>query len=171
MIWFTSDTHFSHGGSLGIFKRPFSGVAEMNEAIIAAWNARVAPQDTVWHLGDFAIGPRADALAALLARLNGEKHLVSGNNDGPATLTLDGWASVQAYAELEAEGRKLVLCHYPFRSWNGQGKGAVNLHGHSHGKLKPLPRQIDVGVDVWDYAPVALDTLLAQVTRRATRGS
>jgi calcineurin-like phosphoesterase family protein len=36
----------------------------------------------------------------------------------------------------------------------------VNLHGHSHGRLKPLPRQFDVGVDVWGFRPVALDEIL-----------
>ena len=55
---------------------------------------------------------------------------------------------------------QLVLCHYAFRSWNGQGKGAVNLHGHSHGRLKPMPRQFDVGVDARGFAPVTLAALL-----------
>ena len=40
------------------------------------------------------------------------------------------------------------------------GKGWVNLHGHSHGRLKPQPRQFDVGVDVWDFRPVTLDQIL-----------
>jgi calcineurin-like phosphoesterase family protein len=53
-----------------------------------------------------------------------------------------------------------VLCHYPFRTWNGQHKGAIDLHGHSHGRLKPLPRQVDVGVDVWDWRPVRLAEML-----------
>jgi calcineurin-like phosphoesterase family protein len=42
------------------------------------------------------------------------------------------------------------------------GKGSVNLHGHSHGRLKPLPRQFDVGVDVWDFRPVSLADILAR---------
>jgi calcineurin-like phosphoesterase family protein len=88
------------------------------------------------------------------------KHLIVGNND-PAPDSVPGWASVAAYAEIEAEGRKLVLCHYPFRSWNGQHKGALNLHGHSHGRLKPLPRQFDVGVDVRDYRPMTVSELLS----------
>jgi calcineurin-like phosphoesterase family protein len=63
---------------------------------------------------------------------------------------------------MEANGRRLVLCHYPFRSWNGQGRGAINLHGHSHGRMKPLPRQFDVGVDARDFRPVTLDQLLSK---------
>jgi calcineurin-like phosphoesterase family protein len=59
-----------------------------------------------------------------------------------------------------------VLCHYPFRTWNRMGKKSINLHGHSHGKLKPLTRQYDVGVDCWDFRPVSVHTLRG---RRALR--
>jgi calcineurin-like phosphoesterase family protein len=165
-LFFTSDTHFGHGGSLGLFRRPFESVAAMDAALVERWNATVGAADEVWHLGDFAIGPRPERLGALLTALAGRKHLVFGNNDGPATLALPGWASVAPYAELHAEGAHLVLCHYPFRSWNGMGKGAIDLHGHSHGRLEPLPRQLDVGVDAWDYRPVPLAAILARFRRR-----
>jgi calcineurin-like phosphoesterase family protein len=158
-VFFTSDSHFGDHRTLNIWKRPFASAAEMDAALAAAWNEAVGPGDEVWHLGDFARRP-AD-VPALLARLHGVKHLVRGNNDPPATLAAAGWGSVQDYAEIELEGRRLVLCHYPFRSWNGQHKGAIDLHGHSHGRLKPLPRQIDVGVDVWGWRPVRLAELLA----------
>ncbi len=164
-VHFTSDTHFGDWRPLRIDARPFKTPPEMDEALVAAWNAAVAPGDTVWHLGDFALGVGAERIAELLARLNGAKHLISGNNDGPATLAQPAWVSVQAYAEIEVEGRRLVLCHYAFRTWNGIGKGALNLHGHSHGKLKPQPRQYDVGVDAFPYRPVTLDTILASRRR------
>ncbi len=134
-VLFTADTHFGDHRPLALLKRPFEGVAAMDEALVARWNAAVAPGDTVWHLGDVARAPAATRRAA-------------------------GWASVGDYAELEVDGRRLVLCHYPFRSWNGQHRGAINLHGHSHGRLKPLPRQFDVGVDARGYAPVTLAALL-----------
>ena len=159
-VFFTSDSHFGDHRTLNIWKRPFSGTAEMDALLIERWNAAVAPEDELWHLGDFARRP-AD-VPGLLARLNGVKHLVRGNNDPPATLATKGWASVQDYAEIELEGRALVLCHYPFRTWNGQHKGAIDLHGHSHGRLKPLPRQADAGVDAWDFRPVTLADILAR---------
>jgi calcineurin-like phosphoesterase family protein len=161
MIFFTSDTHFGHGGALGFYRRPFASVAEMDEAMVARWNEAVGPADAVWHLGDFAIQPKPGRVEALLGRLNGTKRLVAGNNDPPQTREASGWASVVDYAELEVEGTRLVLCHYPFRAWNGMAKGSVNLHGHSHGRGKSLPRQVDVGVDVWDFRPVTLAALLA----------
>jgi calcineurin-like phosphoesterase family protein len=167
MIFFTSDTHFGHGGALGFYKRPFGSVAEMDEAMVACWNEVVGPADEVWHLGDFAIQPKPGRVEALLERLHGRKHLAAGNNDPERTRAAAGWASVADYAELDIGGTQLVLCHYPFRAWNGMGKGSVNLHGHSHGRGKALPRQIDVGVDVWDFRPVTLEGLLAGKRRKA----
>jgi len=167
-VWFTGDTHFGHGGAIGRFKRPFRSVAEMDEALVGRWNETVGRGDEVWHLGDFAYRMAPDRIAALLARLNGAKHLVTGNNDGPDTAALSGWASVQAYVELVQDGARLVLCHYPFRTWNGMYRGAYNLHGHSHGQLAGLTRQVDVGVDVWDFRPVGLDRIRARRGRRKT---
>ncbi len=126
------------------------------------WNETVGPDDVVWHLGDFAIRQQRAVVAELLTRLNGRKHLVMGNNDPPATTALDDWESVQNYAETAVDGVSLVLCHYPFRSWRGMGKGWVNLHGHSHGRLKPMPRQFDVGVDIWEFRPVTLHEILSR---------
>ena len=91
-------------------------------------------------LGDFAVRPRPTRVPELLERLHGEKHLIAGNNDGPVTRGSTSWASVRDYAEIELDGRRLVLCHYPLRSWNGMGRGAINLHGHSQGRMAPLPR-------------------------------
>jgi calcineurin-like phosphoesterase family protein len=163
--FFTSDTHFGDPRALRIDRRPFASLPKHDEALVARWNEAVAAGDDVWHLGDFALGLDADRIAELLARLNGEKHLVIGNNDGPVTLEQPGWASVRHYAELTLAGTSLVLCHYPFRTWNRMGRGVVDLHGHSHGKLKPMPRQYDVGVDAWDYRPVTLETILASWRR------
>lgn len=164
-VWFTADTHFNHAGAMGQFKRPFGSVADMNETMVARWNDTVGPDDEVWHLGDFALRTNADQVSALLRRLHGRKHLVIGNNDGPDTVARPEWASVQAYAEIALDDTRLVLCHYAFRTWNGMYKGAVNLHGHSHGQLAGMTRQVDVGVDVWDFRPVSL----AQIKARRRR--
>ena len=138
----------------------------MDAALVEGWNAVVGVEDEVWHLGDVA--RTAKAAADVLARLNGRKHLLLGNND-PASVAELGWASVGSYAEIVCEGLALVLCHYPFRSWNGMHRGAVNLHGHSHGRLKPLARQFDVGVDVQAYRPVSLGELLTAKRAAAPR--
>ena len=157
-LFFTADTHFGDHRTLNIHRRPFGTVAEMDEALVTGWNAVVTLEDVVWHLGDVTRRP-ADVVA-LLSRLHGTKHLIRGNNDPAATGEAPGWTSVGDYAELTEADHRLVLCHYPFRSWNGQHRRAINLHGHSHGKLKPMLRQYDVGVDARDYRPVRLAELL-----------
>jgi calcineurin-like phosphoesterase family protein len=161
-VFFTADTHFGHAGARTLYRRPFATTAEMDAAMEANWNATVGADDTVWHLGDFALRMTPAAADALLHRLHGQKHLVTGNNDPPEVTALPAWASVQTYAELELDGVRLVLCHYAFRTWNFMAKGALNLHGHSHGRLKPLPRQVDVGVDKWDFRPVTLAEIRAR---------
>jgi calcineurin-like phosphoesterase family protein len=170
-VLFTADTHFGHGGALGLFRRPFASVREMDDAMVQRWNEVVGPTDEVWHLGDFAVRRSAAEMARILAALQGRVHLIAGNNDGPDTLALGGFASVHHYVELELEGARLVLCHYPFRSWNRMARGAINLHGHSHGRLTPIPRQLDIGVDVWDFRPISLATVLAASRPRSRRAA
>jgi len=159
-VFFTADTHFGDHRTINIGRRPFADAGAMDAALVSRWNAVVGTDDEVWHLGDVA--RRAADVATLLTRLNGRKHLLRGNNDPAGTLAAAGWASVGDYAELALGDHRLVLCHYAFRSWNGQGRGVINLHGHSHGRLKPMPRQFDVGVDVHGFAPVTLAQLLSR---------
>ena len=167
-VWFTSDTHFGDSRILRIDKRPFPDLATHDAALIDAWNAVVGPEDDVWHLGDFALGPSGSGIAEILGSLSGTKHLIVGNNDGAGTLQAPGWASIAHYAEITVDTRRLVLCHYAFRTWNGIGRGTINLHGHSHNKLKSIPRQYDVGVDAQGPAPVSLAQILVSRRRRTT---
>ncbi|MFF0952973.1 hydrolase [Rhizobium leguminosarum] len=159
MIYFTGDTHFGDPRVLRLDKRPFANIVEHDEVLIRNWNQTVGTDDEVWHLGDF-ISASGGGCPELLARLNGRKHLIVGNNDPTTTTNAPGWESVQHYAELRHDGHHLILCHYAFRTWNQMSKKSINLHGHSHGKLKPLPRQYDVGVDGQELRPVTLEVLL-----------
>ncbi|WEX75552.1 metallophosphoesterase family protein [Sinorhizobium numidicum] len=159
MIYFTSDTHFADPRVLRIDRRPFATVAEHDAALIRNWNSVVQEEDEIWHLGDFMSSSRGDC-DQVLSMLAGCKHLIIGNNDTPQVISSPGWASVQHYAEILVEQHFLVLCHYPFRTWNKMGKRSINLHGHSHGRLKATPRQYDVGVDAQGLRPVSLGALL-----------
>jgi calcineurin-like phosphoesterase family protein len=138
-VYFTSDHHFGHAAARSFYRRPFTSIDEMDRMMIDRWNAVVGIRDELWHLGDFSVRQSPERVSALLRVLNGQKHLVTGNNDDATVTTNDGWQSVQPYAEVTVDGTRLVLCHYPFRTWRDMGRGAINLHGHSHGKLKPLP--------------------------------
>lgn len=172
-IWLTSDTHFGHQGALEMCGRPFADVAAMDEGLIQIWNAVVRPRDTVWHLGDFALGPRGTA-ARVFGKLNGTKHLVVGNHDGRDVLSCP-WASVHDVAEQRVDGVRLVLCHYPMLSWRGSAYNrggevtSIMCHGHVHGTPanSRLPHQdpcrVDVGVDMHSMAPVAAEAVVAGV--------
>lgn len=165
MLFFTSDTHFADPRVLRIDRRPFANMVEHDAALIANWNSIVSPADEIWHLGDFARGTQED-VEALLGQLNGTKHLIIGNNDPPSTLAAKGWTSIRHYAELTIDGRLFVMCHYPFRTWNQMGKKSINLHGHSHGRLSPQPRQFDVGVDPQGLQPKRLEEVILRAKKR-----
>lgn len=166
-LWFTSDTHFNHAQVIDRQNRPFEDITHMHFSMIDAWNDRVAPTDTVYVLGDFAYDrPDGWELLKLFNALNGVKHLVIGNHDEqhPNVLRLP-WES-QSYLAAIKTGRKkhrwIAGCHYAMETWRGMSGGSLMLHGHSHGSLKrTIPYRFDVGVDVWDYAPVHIDTLVA----------
>jgi calcineurin-like phosphoesterase family protein len=169
-VYFTSDHHFGHSGARSLYRRPFTSVAEMDRQMIERWNSIINSADEVWHLGDFAVRQSPERVASLLSELHGQKHLIAGNNDDAAVTACGGWKTVQPYAERTADGTRLILCHYPFRTWRDMGRGSINLHGHSHGRLKPQPRQFDVGVDTWDFRPVQLMELIRKTaTWRAER--
>ena len=79
-IFFTSDTHFSHFNIIQYATRPFDDIDQMNAEIIRRWNTVVGEDDTVYHLGDVAMGKLEISLAHV-TRLNGHKILVAGNHD------------------------------------------------------------------------------------------
>jgi calcineurin-like phosphoesterase family protein len=166
-LFFTGDTHFSHAKVIDYSRRPFPTVEAMDAAMIQRWNTRVSPEDTVFHLGDFAFASRKRDVEDLRARLHGKIHLIAGNHDHAATRNAAGWASVQPYLELRAGGTSIVLSHYAFEVWNAGHYGAWHLHGHSHGKLRRLPnrRRLDVGVDCWDFAPVSFAELAVEMAK------
>ncbi|GGD87979.1 hydrolase [Aureimonas endophytica] len=161
-VWFTSDTHFGHANVIRLSNRPFEGISEMREHLIAAWNAVVRSDDDVYHLGDFAYRATANETAKIFARLHGRKHLIVGNHDNEATRIL-AWESVSEIKQIAVDGHRLFLCHYPVLEWAGYWRGAVHLFGHVHGRRPGVGRSCDVGVDCWSYRPVALPEILARI--------
>lgn len=147
-VWFTSDLHFGHRAMIKHCRRPFADIDEMDRVLIQNWNDRVQPRDHIFVLGDFSFRPNAETLA-ILAKLKGVKYLLLGNHDrrlSSAALSMfDG--GVEDYHEIKVDDQDIVLCHFAFRSWNKMHYGSWNLHGHSHGNLKPQGKQLDVGVD------------------------
>ena len=178
--FFTSDTHFGHANIIKYCKRPFADVREMDNTLIHNWNAIVRPEDTVYHLGDFAVG--GGPAAPYLHRLNGTICFCLGNHDKRLVKTYqDIELKLQSYQikraesgipylrEVTIEKQEIVLCHYAMKVWNGSHKGSWQLYGHSHGTLPDDPTALscDVGVDCWNYYPVSMEQLRAKMKTKA----
>lgn len=172
-LWYTSDLHFAHPKCAKI--RGFASPEEHDEIIIQNWNRLVRKQDIVWVLGDVCM--RSGGLTNVLA-LNGVRHLVTGNHDGPFPGNRDShnsqrkWLeyfdSVQAYARRRAAGVEFLMSHFPYSGdhtpedrytqYRLRDEGMPLLHGHLHTPdrydLASRPRQFHVGVDSWGLEPV-----------------
>ena len=168
--FFTSDSHFGHDNIIKhcgrpCRERPFRDSAEMDRALMDAWNSVVSPGDMVYHLGDFSLRP-AETIQGLLKNLHGTKHLIVGNHDrttGMEGCRLQGWASMREMARISVDGQSVFLCHYPMREWPGMWQGTVHLYGHVHGNLQPMPGSMEVSADVWGGKPVQMTDILNAV--------
>jgi calcineurin-like phosphoesterase family protein len=157
MKYFTADTHFRHINCLNYGRNKFfSSIEEHDNELIRRWNEIVKVDDELWFLGDFIFGKAKH----YLPRLQGQLHLIIGNHDHKELRNNSRWLSVNHYCELKDNNFGLiVLCHYPFESWNKHSYGSLHVHGHSHGNLLPRGRRIDVGVDCFNFTPVSLEQL------------
>ncbi|BCM87780.1 metallophosphoesterase [Methylobacterium indicum] len=158
-VFFTSDTHDGHKNIISSCDRPFSSVEEMHRVMVARWNETVGPRDVVYHLGDVGWDQTPAEFLKLIDSLNGDKHLILGNHDPDFVRNLAGCAaygfrSIQERLEIRLEGERIVLDHYPMRSWNASYHGSFHFFGHCHNRMPPIHRSLDVGVDAWDFRPV-----------------
>lgn len=128
----------------------------MNEEIIKRWNTLVAPEDTVYHLGDVALGKIDDSLACV-GRLNGTKILIEdGNHDRP--FMSRGKAKYQYWLDRYREVFQVIapaggvhfaelgmfanVSHYPYDGDHFDkdryaderlpDEGEILIHGHTH---------------------------------------
>lgn len=203
-VFFTSDTHFWHKAIIGYCNRPVPHEAEyahgagqelsidervqwMNNWLIERWNARVKPDDQVWHLGDFAFCG-TDKFKEILSRLNGRLNWVVGNHD--YGLAGKDWVKTQfesiqkykflrqniTYEDDEGENKQyaqpIVLCHFPILSWDGMAHGSWHLHGHCHGSIdrtwNSTGLRMDVGVDAEgiNWSPISLEEVQNRMALR-----
>jgi calcineurin-like phosphoesterase family protein len=173
-VFFTSDPHYGHHNIIEYSKRPFTDVDDMRRVLMQKWNDRVGPRDLVYVLGDFTMG-KPDFAKRVLGGLNGEKHLIIGNHDRSAAKMIEaGFASVNKEMEYQLGPYLVDMSHYPycndmkelgyedkFAARRPKDRGRWLLHGHCHIAWKVRGRQVNVGVDVWDYAPVSQEELIA----------
>ena len=168
--WVTADLHLGHKGggpNQGIIHhaaRPWETIEEHDEALITNWNLTVDRKDTVIIVGDFAWKNHA----YYLNRLNGSKILIRGNHDDMPKKVEAQFSSVHDILERKFNGQRIVFCHYPLRGWSGATQGTWHCFGHHHGTAQEDPGSCccDVGVDVWDYRPISIDTIALKMKQK-----
>ncbi len=168
MTYFTSDQHFGHFNIIRLCSRPFETVEEMDEVMLAKWNAKVKDSDRVFILGDLFF--RARDPEGTLRRLKGRKTLVLGNHDSSWTGAVDlarYFDGVHTMLETSDGRHTLTLCHYPMMTFAHCMK-AYMIHGHIHGNtnadywpyLQSHERILNASVEVNNYEPVTFDELV-----------
>jgi len=174
MIWLTADDHFNNRKILEYCDRPFTTIEEMNEALISNWNSMVAPDDTVYNLGDFVLG-KIDSARRFFSRLYGNIKVIPGGHDyrwirGKEDIySLSGYKVEilpPLYTLRTSIGQKkivAVLCHYSMRSWYQSHYGSVHFFGHSHCRMDGFGRSCDVGVDCWEFSPISLEAAIKYI--------
>jgi calcineurin-like phosphoesterase family protein len=181
-VWFTSDTHFWHTRILELSSRPFTDDYHHTAELITRHNRYVSSDDdVVFDLGDVTRNtiPNPDTIQAM----NGRRVLIAGNHD-LCWSGRPGWERhVDAYLDAGYErvitrgharwtltdGTEVLLTHLPpvgdhpdraprYVDQRPPDPGVPVICGHLHEAWKthnvgPL-RQLNVGVDQWDYYPV-----------------
>lgn len=160
-VFLISDTHFGHAAMYekpflrpdGLPLRPWGSAVEADEAMVERWNAVVAPNDSVIHLGDVAWTRQA---LNIIAKLNGRKTLVLGNHENQLMKYLGDYFS-KIYAYHKHDG--FALSHVPIHV-DSVDKFEGNIHGHLHWGSVLIDSKIDtrylcVCVEHTDYTPIA----------------
>jgi calcineurin-like phosphoesterase family protein len=152
--WFTSDLHVDHKNIIQYCNRPWT-FENQREEIITRWNSRVGVMDKVYHLGDFVFAGSKGLQKTLdiINELNGVITFIKGNHCQDNLWKMIEQANLPHveeichYKEITIANTKIVMCHYPFETWNKAHHGAWHLHGHCHGSLPPRGKRLDCGID------------------------
>jgi calcineurin-like phosphoesterase family protein len=182
-----SDTHFFHDNIVKFCNRD-EQIAKLNGEpmdhnayMVEAWNRVVRPEDTVLHLGDVVLwrkGGDVKYASTIMPKLNGTKYLILGNHDNP---NLDweamGFTVIEPFT-IPYKGIEVNFQHYPLDPGvlhPGARPRIVNVHGHIHNNGYPIvpgqggwqygttedsPMQLNVSVEVVDYEPQSIESLL-----------
>ena len=149
-----STSYYGHANIIKYCNRPFSSIEEMDEEIIKRHN-EVAPSDgTVIHAGDFTLA-NVEIANQYIKRLNGHHIFLRGSHDKwlkANTRVHEIWCN-------KIEDLYVVICHYAMRVWARSHYNSILLFGHSHGKLEPIGKQLDIGVDLHNFYPYSFEEI------------
>lgn len=160
MRFVTGDQHFNHEKIIHHCQRPFKDVDEMNETIIINWNSKIRENDLVYCLGDMVWAGDAKEI---LDRLNG-KIIYVPSMEYTHELALkykDRFEEISPLITIELQKYQtyLTFCHYCFRTWPKSHYNSWSVFAHSHGRLKPIGKSHDAGVDNNKFFPLSFDEI------------
>jgi calcineurin-like phosphoesterase family protein len=180
--YIASDLHFGH---LNIFKfcaktrahyknDGVEDVEYMNETMISEWNDIVEQKDTVYILGDVAFLPSLKAIN-IMKRLSGNKILIAGNHDKKILkdpVFRSCFQSIHDYLEVNYDGTKICMFHYPIAEWNQMHRGSVHFHGHLHGSVSGMEeyRCRDMGMDATGSIVITMEEAIASAMTGKIKG-
>jgi|10_taG_2_1085330.scaffolds.fasta_scaffold04714_8 calcineurin-like phosphoesterase family protein len=142
----------------------------MNNTLVNNINSVVKNKDVLWHLGDWAFGPKS-LFHTYRERINCEDiRLIYGNHDKYIRKTpelRDMFTACYDYKEIRMGKTLVCMMHYPLGSWNEIGRGSINLFGHTHNSYsRTIGRQMDVGVDRHNFFPLNLEDLVDKMKKQ-----
>lgn len=159
-IFFTGDYHIDHAKILEYCKRPFKSIKEMNETILENFNETIDRNDVVFFLGDVAFGCNSTKKTLQLMRKKAMVHFIMGNHDMKYHRTICQIANTtNNLLDIVVDDQPITLCHYAMRIWNKSHFNSFQLYGHSHGRLMPIGKQWDVGVDNNNFKPISFEEI------------
>lgn len=170
-ILFISDLHLGHENIIRLCNRPFASVAEMNNFLIQAWNAKVKPEDDVYLLGDVAFKFQGNILVKLLQSLAGRKHLIVGNHDRKYLKDeqfRNCFVEIEDIKSIYIGNTRIIMCHYPICEWEGYFRGAYHIFGHIHNTtstnaykiMSKEDRALNAGADIIGFTPATFEELV-----------
>jgi calcineurin-like phosphoesterase family protein len=176
--YITSDLHWGHKNIMSfcpVSRARFrNDVDYMNQAMVQEWNDLIEPEDLVYILGDVAFLPAPKAIE-YMRRLNGRKILVQGNHD--RKLLQDAgfrgcFEEIHHYLDINYNGTKCVMLHYPIAEWDQMHRGAVHFHGHLHGGVSGMEqyRCRDMGIDATGVIAVLMEDAIRDAMRGEIKG-
>ncbi len=133
------------------------------------WNAKVKPQDKVYHLGDVYMGGgfSREYTSHLISSLNGHKRLILGNHDnGKDQLLQKYFEKIEVWRMFPECG--LLLTHVPVHASSlfrgdhrAEGtKKLRNIHGHIHERVVNKEEEVwhDSGIGEYSVFETKPDT-------------
>jgi len=167
--FFLSDPHFQDS-RLNLYGRDlmFKNANEVDEYIVKRWNETVGNDDLVILCGDISMTREG---LDTLNRCNGEKWLVKGNYDIPASeggtakyeindkILSKYFTKVVDDLELEIGGETVYINHFP----ENARADVMNICAHVHGLWKCQHNSINVSLDAWHFTPVSEDLIVFQM--------